>query len=70
MEKLKFPWGEFIVLARTKKLSIGIDIVFPNQESDDGKTYLKKGTAIFYIIKGRGFCGNKPIKKGEGRIQA
>lgn len=65
MEKLKFFWGEFIVLARTKKLSVGIDVVFPDKETDDENTYLKKGIAIFYIIKGRGFCGNKSVKKGD-----
>ena len=65
MEKIKFSWGELIVVGRTDKLSVGIDIVVPGAETDQKGAYLKKGIAIYYVLTGKGLCGKKSIKKGD-----
>lgn len=65
MEKIKFPWGELIVVGTTKELSVGVDIISPGATPDEPRTYLKKGVAIYYVIEGKGLFQNKPIKKGD-----
>jgi len=46
MEKLKFPWGELIIVGTTKELSVGMDIITPGSTPDEPGTYLKKGDLI------------------------
>jgi len=65
MEKLKFPWGELIIVGGTNDFSISIDVVNPGGEPDNKKTYLKKGIAIYYVIEGKGLLAGKKIKKGD-----
>lgn len=65
MEKIKFPWGELIIVGVTKELSIGIDIIKPGAQPDIAGAYLKKGLAIYYVIKGSGLLEKKIIKKGD-----
>ncbi|PIP88228.1 hypothetical protein COW80_01540 [Candidatus Beckwithbacteria bacterium CG22_combo_CG10-13_8_21_14_all_01_47_9] len=65
MEKLKFPWGELIIVSTTKELSVGMDIITPGSTPDEPGTYLKKGVAIYYVIDGKGLFQNKPIKRGD-----
>ena len=65
MEKIKFPWGELIIVGKTDKVSIGIDIIVPGAETDKEEAYLKKGIAIYYVLAGKALCGNKSIKKGD-----
>lgn len=64
MEKIKFNWGELIIVGTTNELSIGIDIILPGKETDSPNAYLKKGTGIYYVLEGKGLCG-KAIKKGD-----
>jgi len=65
MEKLKFPWGELIIAGGTNDFSVSIDVVKPGGEPDSKKAYLKKGVAIYYVIKGKGLLSGKQIKKGD-----
>lgn len=65
MEKIKFPWGELIIVGTTKDFSIGVDIITPGSEPDTPGTYLKKGVAMYYVIDGKGLFENNPIKKGD-----
>lgn len=65
MEKIKFPWGELIIVGTTKELSVGVDIITPGATPDEPGTYLKKGTAMYYVVDGKGLFQNKPIKKGD-----
>ena len=63
--KLKFPWGELILVGESNEFSVSIDIVNPGGEPDSKKTYLKKGVAIYYVIEGKGLLAGKQIKKGD-----
>lgn len=65
MKKINFPWGELIIVAETKKFSIGIDTINPHQETDKKGAYLKKGRSIIYVLEGIGLCANKPMKEGD-----
>lgn len=65
MEKLKFPWGELIIVGTTKELSVGLDTIYPAAETDNKNAFLKKGVAIYYVIKGRGLLADQPIKAGD-----
>ncbi len=65
MEKLKFPWGELIIVGANKKFSIGVDIIYPKKETDKKAAYLKKGRGMYFVLKGSGLCGDKPIKSGD-----
>lgn len=65
IKKIKLSWGELIIVGRTKKFSIGIDIIFPGKETDKEGTYLKKGDGIYYVLAGEGLCGTRQIKKGD-----
>lgn len=65
MEKLKFPWGELILVAQTDKFSVSVDVVNPGGVPDGQKAYLKKGLAIYHVLEGRGLLAGKPIKKGD-----
>ncbi|MBU0619323.1 hypothetical protein KKD62_03755 [Patescibacteria group bacterium] len=65
MKKIKFPWGELFIIGTTDELSVGIDIIHPKKQTDKPSAYLKKGVAIYYVIKGRGLCDDRPIKKGD-----
>ena len=65
MEKIKFPWGELIIVGVTDELSVGVDIIKPGAEPDGPGTYLKKGLAMYYVIDGSGLFEKKPIKKGD-----
>lgn len=65
MEKLKFPWGELIILGVTHELSVGLDTIYPAAETDNKRAFLKKGVAIYYVIKGRGLLSNQLIKAGD-----
>ena len=65
MEEIKFPWGKLIILGVTKTFSIGLDIIFPEKETDEKGAYLKSGSGMYYVLKGRGFCGEKIIKEGD-----
>ncbi|MBU1326844.1 hypothetical protein KKB64_00425 [Patescibacteria group bacterium] len=63
--KTKFSWGELLIIGVTKKFSIGVDTIVPHKETDKEGTYLKKGRVMYFVIKGRGLCGDKPIKSGD-----
>jgi len=63
--KLKFPWGELILVGESGEFSVSIDVVKPGGEPDSKKTYLKKGIAIYYVIKGKGLLAGKQISKGD-----
>ncbi|MBU1110415.1 hypothetical protein KKB83_02270 [Patescibacteria group bacterium] len=65
MEKLKLAWGKLIIVGVTKKFSIGIDIILPQQETDKKGAYLKNGDGIYYVLSGSGLCGETPIRKGD-----
>lgn len=65
MEKLKFPWGELIIVGTTKELSVGVDIISPGSTPDEPGTYLKKDVAMYYVIDGKGLFQNRSIKKGD-----
>ena len=65
MEKIKFPWGELIIVGTTEDFSIGVDIITPGSEPDTPGTYLKKGVAIYYVIDGKGLFQTRLIKKGD-----
>jgi hypothetical protein len=65
MEKIKLPWGTLIIVGATNELSVGIDIISPNCSTDAEGSYLKRGFGIYYVIKGKGLCGKKKIKKGD-----
>lgn len=65
MEKIKFPWGELIIVGTTDELSVGVDIINPGAEPDGPGTYLKKGVAIYYVIAGKGLFAGKLMKKGD-----
>jgi hypothetical protein len=65
MEKIQLPWGELMIVGVTKKFSIGIDIIYPHKETDTEGTYLKRGHGLYFVIKGSGLCGDKPIKGGD-----
>jgi mannose-6-phosphate isomerase-like protein (cupin superfamily) len=65
MKKINFPWGSLLVARVTKKTSVGIDIIKPHKQTDNANTYLKRGAAIYYIIYGKGKCGEKLIKEGD-----
>ena len=65
MEKIKFPWGELIIVGTTKELSVGVDIITPGSTPDEPGTCLKKGIALYYVIDGKGLFENRPIKKGD-----
>ncbi|HLD92055.1 MAG TPA: hypothetical protein VI795_01520 [Patescibacteria group bacterium] len=65
MENLSFSWGKLTIVAVTKKFSVGIDVIFPQKETDKEGAYLKKGHGIYYVLKGRGLCGDQPIKSGN-----
>lgn len=65
MEKLKFPWGELIIVGTTKEFSVGVDIITPGSTPDEPGTYLKKGVAMYYVIDGKGLFENRSIKKGD-----
>ena len=65
MEELQLPWGKLIIVGVTKKFSIGIDIILPQKETDKKGAYLKNGKGIYYVLKGSGLCGSKPIKMGD-----
>ena len=65
MEKIKFPWGELIIVGVTNELSVGVDIITPGSTPDEPGTYLKKGVVMYYVIDGKGLFENNPIKKGD-----
>lgn len=65
MEKIKFPWGELIIVGATDRLSVGVDTIYPGSQTDQEGTYLKRGVAIYYVIKGKGLCDGKSIKRGD-----
>lgn len=65
MEKLKFPWGELIIVGTTKEFSVGVDIITPGSTPGEPGTYLKKGVAMYYVIDGSGLFEGKPIKRGD-----
>lgn len=65
MEKIKFPWGELTIVGTTKELSVGIDTIYPSAQTDSKNAYLKKGVAIYYVVKGQGLLANRPIKTGD-----
>jgi hypothetical protein len=49
MEKIKFPWGELIIVGANKKFSVGIDTIFSSKETDTKGTYLKLGHAMYVV---------------------
>lgn len=65
MQKIEFPWGELIIVGVTKKFSIGIDTILPKKETDKNGAYLKKGSGMYFVLRGSGLCGDKPIKSGD-----